>query len=146
MALGVVEHGPSHFTAWWSFHSSRCALNSVLGGIGLMIIAVAPTNSLPWWSWPTLSMSNLSQTETESSSDNAGYIPHTPPEIRPQPRKPHKSPPPEPRPEIEPDTSELDTIHQLLLHPALFDPLRTPRYPIVLSHGAVHSAPTGAVD
>jgi triacylglycerol lipase len=28
-----------------------------------------------------------------------------------------------------------DIIHQLLVHPALFDPIRTPRYPIVLCHG-----------
>ncbi|KAF9046276.1 Alpha/Beta hydrolase protein [Panaeolus papilionaceus] len=30
---------------------------------------------------------------------------------------------------------EPDPIHQLLLHPTLFDPVRTPRYPIVLCHG-----------
>ena len=28
-----------------------------------------------------------------------------------------------------------DTLHQLLLNPALTDPIRTPRYPIVLCHG-----------
>jgi triacylglycerol lipase len=35
-----------------------------------------------------------------------------------------------------PERSEtLDTMHQLLQNPALYDPLRTPRYPIVLCHG-----------
>ncbi|KAJ6588483.1 Alpha/Beta hydrolase protein [Mycena capillaripes] len=97
----------------------------------------ASTNSFPWWSWPTLSMSELSHREPAPSSDNAGYTPtpNSSPDMRPKPRKPQKSPPPEPLPEMEQDTSTLDAIHQLLLHPALFDPLRVPRYPIVLSHG-----------
>ncbi|KAF7341981.1 Ubiquitin-related modifier 1 [Mycena venus] len=64
--------------------------------------------------------------------DNSGHIPDT---KRSKPRQPPKRTPPEPRPEGERDISQLDTIHQLLLNPALFDPLRTPRYPIVLSHG-----------
>lgn len=29
----------------------------------------------------------------------------------------------------------LDTIHRLMQHPALLDPMRRPRYPIVLCHG-----------
>lgn len=34
-------------------------------------------------------------------------------------------------------TSEsLSPIQRLLLYPALFDPVRTPRYPLVLCHGA----------
>lgn len=33
------------------------------------------------------------------------------------------------------DSIPMDTIHQLLANPALYDPLRVPRYPIVLSHG-----------
>ncbi|KAF8208344.1 Alpha/Beta hydrolase protein [Mycena galopus ATCC 62051] len=90
---------------------------------------------LPWS--PTLSMSNLSLNETETSSDNSGHIPDSlPPADRPKPRQPPKPTPPEPRrPEMEKNVLELDTIHQLLLHPALFNPLRTPRYPIVLTHG-----------
>lgn len=44
----------------------------------------------------------------------------------------HKQPEPEPTPapHLPPDP-----IHQLMMNPALRDPLRTPRYPIVLSHG-----------
>jgi hypothetical protein len=83
-------------------------------------------------------MSNLSLRETESGSDDSGHIPDG---LRPTPRKPPKPTPR--RPEVHQDSAELDTIHQLLLNPALFDPLRTPRYPIVLTHGAVPSAPTG---
>ncbi|KAF7329923.1 Ubiquitin-related modifier 1 [Mycena kentingensis (nom. inval.)] len=56
----------------------------------------------------------------------------------PQPRK-APQPEPEPRPQTRPEPEQaqepLDTIHQLLLHPALFDPLRVPRYPLVLCHG-----------
>jgi triacylglycerol lipase len=33
------------------------------------------------------------------------------------------------------DSQKIDAIHQLLLNPALYDPLRTPRAPIVLCHG-----------
>ncbi|KAJ7624966.1 Alpha/Beta hydrolase protein [Mycena polygramma] len=86
----------------------------------------ASNNSLSWLSW--VSMSGL---QMESGP---GYSPNSSPDMRPKPRKPPKSPPPEPLPEMEQDTSP-DAIHQLLLHPALFDPVRTPRYPIVLSHG-----------
>ncbi|KAJ7326353.1 Alpha/Beta hydrolase protein [Mycena albidolilacea] len=88
------------------------------------------SSSLPWWSSFTISMSNLSLRETESGSDDSGHIPDG---LRPTPRKPPKPTPR--RPEVHQDSAELDTIHQLLLNPALFDPLRTPRYPIVLTHG-----------
>ncbi|KAJ7216575.1 Alpha/Beta hydrolase protein [Mycena pura] len=104
----------------------------------------ASTSSLPWWSWPTFNMTS-SQTQTESESDPSP----SPPEYSLPSRRANSSsslsplkspesptPPPEPRrPSPEEDPSKLDTIHQLLLHPALFDPLRTPRYPIVLCHG-----------
>ena len=33
------------------------------------------------------------------------------------------------------DSYSLDTMHQLLQNPALYSPLRTPRYPLVLCHG-----------
>ncbi|KAJ6591130.1 Alpha/Beta hydrolase protein [Mycena vulgaris] len=82
----------------------------------------------PWWLWPTLVMSGQIQRDSPDAQNS--------PAKRHKPRKSPKTNPPEPsRPEIEQDPSKLDTIHQLLLHPALFDPLRTPRYPIVLSHG-----------
>jgi len=45
-------------------------------------------------------------------------------------REPEKEPLEVPRIETPPDI-----VHQLLVHPALFDPIRTPRYPIVLCHG-----------
>ncbi|KAJ7031615.1 Alpha/Beta hydrolase protein [Mycena alexandri] len=81
---------------------------------------------------PALSMSNQSQRTFEPGSDSGGS-PNSSPSTRPKPRRPHKNTPPNPLPDQEPLTP--DAIHQLLLHPALLDPLRTPRYPIVLSHG-----------
>ncbi|EGN98188.1 hypothetical protein SERLA73DRAFT_183099 [Serpula lacrymans var. lacrymans S7.3] len=48
----------------------------------------------------------------------------------PQPR-----PPPQPPREPEHDLKPLDTIHYLMKNPVLCDPVRTPRYPIVLCHG-----------
>ncbi|KAJ7757049.1 Alpha/Beta hydrolase protein [Mycena metata] len=95
-------------------------------------IVHASTGSLPWWSWPTLSMSTQSQ---KTGSDSAGSTANNSPSTRPKPRKPYKSTPPNPPPDMDQDPPTPDAIHQLLLHPALFDPLRTPRYPIVLSHG-----------
>ncbi|TFK48770.1 alpha/beta-hydrolase [Heliocybe sulcata] len=49
----------------------------------------------------------------------------------------HNSPP-SPEPEQLPERHQpkrLDTIHQLLQNPVLYDPLRTPRNPIALCHG-----------
>ncbi|KAJ7701767.1 Alpha/Beta hydrolase protein [Mycena rosella] len=97
----------------------------------------ASTTSLPWWSYRTLAMSAMSaqsQKEPEQGPPDPGPA-HNAPEKLPEPKAPKITPPQPSPPEIEPDLSKLDTIHQLLLHPALFDPLRTPRYPIVLSHG-----------
>ena len=36
-----------------------------------------------------------------------------------------------------PKYDSVDAIHRLMQHPALYDPLRKPRYPIVLCHGTV---------
>ncbi|KAJ7507303.1 Alpha/Beta hydrolase protein [Mycena galericulata] len=99
-----------------------------------------------WVLWNTAAMtSESSSPNVHESSDSlplwspaasdSGHVPNTPSK-RPEAPKPPRRPPPEPpTPDSEQDPSKLDVIHQLLVHPALFDPLRTPRYPIVLSHG-----------
>jgi len=51
-----------------------------------------------------------------------------------EPEKQRREPSKEPVETLRIETSP-DVIHQLLVHPALFDPIRTPRYPIVLCHG-----------
>lgn len=92
----------------------------------------ASSFSLPWlgrhWSWP--SMLTLS---TESEFDLRGD-PLRPTKRPRDPRSSQDSPKPPPR-DPETDAASLDTIHQLIQNPALYDPLRTPRYPIVLCHG-----------
>ncbi|KAK7042343.1 ubiquitin-related modifier 1 [Favolaschia claudopus] len=76
----------------------------------------------------------MSDLETHHEIDNSDDLPVN---QVPKPREPPKRAPPEPRrPEVKQDnTPQMDPLHQLLYHPALFDPIRTPRYPIVLSHG-----------
>ncbi|KZP26319.1 alpha/beta-hydrolase [Athelia psychrophila] len=49
------------------------------------------------------------------------------------PPHPRKEPDREPHTEISQES--LDTIHRLIQSPVLYDPLRAPRYPIVLCHG-----------
>ncbi|KAF8895207.1 Alpha/Beta hydrolase protein [Infundibulicybe gibba] len=75
-------------------------------------------NWLPWLATTT------DAAYAEDSS--VGASPHNP---RPNPKqsKPYKPP--------SPPSADLDTIHKLLRHPALYDPIRTPRHPIVLCHG-----------
>ncbi|KAG2009817.1 lipase 2 [Coprinopsis cinerea AmutBmut pab1-1] len=80
----------------------------------------ASSISLPWW--PSLFSSS---SERRASS-------------APTPEKPdqtdHPRPPPRRDDQHETETPR-DIIHQLIANPALSDPLRTPRYPIVLCHG-----------
>src|SRR5579875_1010720 len=69
----------------------------------------APSKWPRWsWDWPSISLS-------------AVQMPSMTEDLYPQ------SPPSSPR--------EPDTIHKLLTNPALYDPLRIPRNPIVLCHG-----------
>ena len=65
---------------------------------------------------PSLSVASKFSTEPHTHSQLASekLPPMTPPE-----------------PERDPD----DTIHRLLRNPTLYDPIRTPRFPIVLCHG-----------
>jgi len=51
--------------------------------------------------------------------------------LEPQSSGPESDPP---APQL-PKEPRNDTIKKLMLSPALFDPIRTPRYPIVLCHG-----------
>ncbi|KJA17981.1 hypothetical protein HYPSUDRAFT_79384 [Hypholoma sublateritium FD-334 SS-4] len=87
--------------------------------------------SLPGWipGWSSLFLSP--ETVSNGPSYNDAPPPTMPPTSAPEERPPHKVPP------KVPEESDLpqDIIHQLLANPALVDPIRTPRYPIVLCHG-----------
>ncbi|KAM6494277.1 Alpha/Beta hydrolase fold [Amanita muscaria] len=82
-------------------------------------------STLQWfnetWSWRSV----LSSLEADVSTN----IPS------PSPRKDRKDGGEQNRPPILEKAQDLDVIHKLLQNPALCDPLRTPRYPLVLCHG-----------
>ena len=98
----------------------------------------APGNaiSVPWitndWNWSSVFFSpqlEEPQPPEPPSPPNIDLPPHSEPPL------PQKDPLPESEYE-KPNSLPPDIIHQLLVNPALYDPLRTPRYPIVLCHGA----------
>jgi hypothetical protein len=87
--------------------------------------------SIPWFRWPT----RLSHFESTSRSvlndttkmENRRCSAPDPCPTSPEPRGPS---------ERRRDSREtLDEIHRLMQNPILYDPLRAPRYPIVLCHG-----------
>ena len=93
------------------------------------------------WTWPHL----LSFVQLEVNSAQPDIDP--PPPKLPEPSEPpkrenhdkkHQKSPSQDR--VDPPRQEAkvlppDIIHQLLVNPALYDPLLIPRYPIVLCHG-----------
>lgn len=93
------------------------------------------STAFPWigksWTWPSLLSTSAYPGTHDSGSRN-----DPPPPPKPQKdEKPSQKPPRAPLTEPRQKPHSLDTIHQLIRNPALYDPLRTPRYPIVLCHG-----------
>ncbi|KAL0960595.1 hypothetical protein HGRIS_005628 [Hohenbuehelia grisea] len=96
--------------------------------------------TIPWltgrWSWLSLlpmALGNTSQT-SKNNTDGAhhqGSSNGPGPHFSPKPRPSH----PEPQPERNGEISPPDLIHDLIANPALYNPLRAPRFPIVLCHG-----------
>ncbi|KAH7872298.1 alpha beta-hydrolase [Lentinula edodes] len=82
------------------------------------------------WSW--LSISNSSGQILSATEDLYPPPTHSPRSSSSQSRKNPTKSRQDPANE---ETKELDTMHQLLQNPALYDPLRVPRNPIVLCHG-----------
>ncbi|KAF8817137.1 alpha/beta-hydrolase [Phlegmacium glaucopus] len=90
------------------------------------------------WTWPHM----FSFFQLEVSDPQPSTNPPPPPSPERPRRENHdkeqqKSPPKDPveLPRQETKVTPSDIIHQLLVNPALYDPLLTPRYPIVLCHG-----------
>lgn len=78
--------------------------------------------------WP----SPLYTSEAQAPENNVTQPAIDSPKRNSQPSNfPNKNPPPE----VESQPESIDIIHRLMNNPALFDPVRTPRYPIVLCHG-----------
>lgn len=93
------------------------------------------------WTWPhLLSFVQLEVNHAQSETDPPPPRPLEPSE-HPQKEnhdKKHQKSPPQDRVELPRQEAKVkppDIIHQLLVNPALYDPLLIPRYPIVLCHG-----------
>ena len=97
------------------------------------------------WTWPhLLSFVQLEVNHTQSETDPPPPRPLEPLEPPEHPQrenhdKKHQKSPPQDRVELPRQEAKVkpppDIIHQLLVNPALYDPLLIPRYPIVLCHG-----------
>ncbi|KAF4576964.1 hypothetical protein EYR36_004948 [Pleurotus pulmonarius] len=90
---------------------------------------VASVLRLPWlterkWTW-----NSLVQLSNNNESAELPEPPHEPQ------RNSHNTPQHPRRRPWPTDNAPPDIIHQLLANPALSDPIRTPRYPLVLCHG-----------
>jgi triacylglycerol lipase len=92
--------------------------------------------SIPWLQWParlslfypTSTFNNHVQNlndETGSKNSSSDLSSCARPQGQPEPSEPGRE-----------DREGLDEIHRLIQSPVLYDPLRAPRYPIVLCHGA----------
>ncbi|KAG5636088.1 hypothetical protein H0H81_009136 [Sphagnurus paluster] len=138
-ALDELEWPRRATRSTWDWHRLLCSdagAGAIYGACiidlsAAMLIAGFGIDSGWRWSWPAL-LSTFTQVEAPM---NAGDPPPPPkpqndsnkrsttPNIRPPPPEPAQAP------------SPPDTIHQLIQNPALYEPLRSPRYPIVLCHG-----------
>jgi triacylglycerol lipase len=92
--------------------------------------------NFPWlngWRWPSLDSIHINMTSPKDE----------PPKPQGNPRRRRTNSSPTARNfdhDLKPSSGEkpiaaADIIHNLLQNPALYDPVRTPRYPIVLCHG-----------
>lgn len=125
---------------WWIFRTSWGWPWSLYGSHrseGKYIVPNFPTTSclttatsLVHWSWFTIS--NSSGQILSATEDLYPPPTHSPQSSSSQSRKNPTKSRQDPANE---ETMELDTMHQLLQNPALYDPLRVPRNPIVLCHG-----------
>ncbi|TFK70532.1 alpha/beta-hydrolase [Pluteus cervinus] len=125
--LGVAEW------SWWS-HRDRWRW-SLIDRIDRS--RVHESSSVLSMSYPSLrrrwSISSLLSLATEPTNGSSPMpsLPRLSPDHNPP--APKRQPVPQSRPPEQPE--KPDTIHALLQNPALYDPLRTPRYPLVLCHG-----------
>ena len=94
--------------------------------------------SIPWPRWPTRlslfhpgsrSAQQLAEPPRTDSDEAAPPIPSTNP-------SPDRYPPSPPPPPTEHGNQNRGAIQRLMQSPVLYDPLRAPRFPIVLCHGA----------
>lgn len=92
-----------------------------------------------WFHWPT----QLSHYHPASGSKSNGYAEQLSGSTKTEGDRispysdPNGSPePPKPTDRAREERHNVDEIHRLIENPVLYNPLRAPRYPIVLCHGA----------
>lgn len=98
--------------------------------------------SIPWFHWPT--QLSLFHHESESGSNNNVGQFNNPKKTEAKKVSPFSEPnsgpsPPEPSEPVrraKKERKDVDEIHRLVQNPVLYNPLRAPRYPIILCHGA----------
>jgi len=81
--------------------------------------------SIPWFYWPARFSLLQYGEQANDPTRTENY------------RSSHRQEPPDPADGDKKDNDNLDEIHRLMQNPVLYDPLRSPRYPIVLCHGAL---------
>ena len=138
---------------WFRRHPARYACanlrNSSSGFDTLSRPSIASGKlSIPWFRWPArLSLfypASRSVNYMQHSNDQKSTEKNAPPsEPGSCPRPQGPSEPADPGRE---DREGTDEIHRLMQNPVLYDPLRAPRYPIVLCHGAPLLAPLSTED
>ncbi|CAK5278131.1 unnamed protein product, partial [Mycena citricolor] len=141
----VEEHEKQGTTDWNLTENklgSSCAQSSSDSRSSTLL---APSPIVSQTSWTNLSFAAEPlggyQSSLPSTTDRTLPPSRSPVPIPwPQPRKPSHEPSPNPprsqnTDQPSRDPAELDIIHTLLANPALADPIRVPRYPIVLCHG-----------
>ena len=91
--------------------------------------------SIPWFHWPAqLSLFRESTYNYVEQVNDSKNTPFPEPNSNSNPREPQE--PPDPVDRAREEREDVDKIHRLIQNPVLYNPLRAPRYPIVLCHGA----------
>jgi triacylglycerol lipase len=94
--------------------------------------------SIPWFHWPAqlsrfrpTSNNYVEQLNDSTKTEGEKFSPFSDPNSGSSRREP-----PEPVDRTREEQKDVDEIRRLIQNPALYNPLRAPRYPIVLCHGA----------
>ncbi|KAI9507780.1 alpha/beta-hydrolase [Russula earlei] len=126
-----TSHWATRIQWWGGRHEAQGHVpwtTIVENGLGDILQASSGNLSVPWFH-RSARLSVFRHDEQLSDPTRTEKIHYTPdPSSHPQE-------PSEPADSANKDNKNLDEIHHLMLNPVLYDPLRTPRYPIVLCHG-----------
>ncbi|KAH9171639.1 alpha/beta-hydrolase [Lactarius sanguifluus] len=89
--------------------------------------------SIPWLRWPARPSLFQPASRTANYAQQLSEPPRTDPDGHSPVPNPY--PPPPPSSPIPTEHKDRGAIHRLMQSPVLYDPLRAPRFPIVLCHG-----------